>query len=97
MNFKVTALLNTRRSAMMDGAEAGDSYTPSAHGPFTVEADSIDAALEVAFEMLNIGPAPSAARERSLSVGDTVEVDGHWFTCKSMGWAPLAPMLTLIP
>ena len=95
MSYHIAPFINTRREAMMDGAEAGDIYTPSAHGQFEVEADTVMQALEHTFKILNIGPAPTDARERSLSVGDAVVVDGVWYTCEGMGWAEMSPLLPL--
>lgn len=59
-----------------------------------VEADSDEDALNLVFEMFNRG-APrfvgdEAYPQRSLSVGDCVEVTGVRYACQSVGWKKLA-------
>lgn len=57
--------------------------------------------LERVFHLLNVGDDPDfgtphpvaiayrAKRNRSLSVGDVVMIDGRVFTCADVGWQPI--------
>ena len=56
----------------------------------TVEADSVEDALNRSFGMFNRGSGSfvgdEAYPQRSLSAGDVVEVDGVRYSCERFGW-----------
>ncbi len=86
--MNVTVLLNSSRWSF-DGYEPGHVL----HKAIEYETDS-EYPLDEAFERFNIGEdalarAYRAGKNRSLSVGDVVVVDGVANTCDSFGWTPL--------
>uniref|UniRef100_UPI003F498FF8 hypothetical protein n=1 Tax=Pseudonocardia sp. CA-138482 TaxID=3240023 RepID=UPI003F498FF8 len=68
--------------------------------------EGVDAALDEAFTLLNIGHDPAfgtpderalayrAGRHRSLSVGDVLCVDGLWFAVADLGFEAIKPPRT---
>ncbi len=84
--------------AELDFTEAD---VPSFEPPFG--SDSDQAVLNAVWILFNVGddpdygtPDPRAViyrmrRNRSLSVGDVVSIDGRWYACRSVGWESIDP------
>jgi hypothetical protein len=53
--------------------------------PLDAEGTTVAETLEWVFAYLNIGDAPNP-QERSLSVGDVVEINGTRYACENIGW-----------
>jgi hypothetical protein len=95
--------LKGRYIAVLDGYQPGHPLVPVARYPLTVPPagrSPLDVA-EDAYRLFNIGdnptygpPDPRAItyrqrRNRSLSVGDAVQIDDLWLTCASAGFTPI--------
>lgn len=77
-----------RPLGMLDGYTAGQPLVPVAR--YTAEGEPYTL-LSAAFDTFNVGETGIAANyrsagNRSLSVGDVVQVEDAWYACASYGW-----------
>lgn len=85
--------------AMLDGYSPGHQVVHVAALELELDTDDPQPALNKTFELLNVGDDPDfysppdeqavayrARRNRSLSVGDVVEVGGQFYSCQRVGW-----------
>lgn len=85
--YLVTAHFNLdRRGASFDGYQSHHPLIRSGYGAFPVEAESVVAAAEATFAVLNLDDRPNGQLEPSLSMGDVlliVDADGreYWAPC----------------
>lgn len=89
-----------RPLGMLDGYREGHRLVLVTQ--FEMDGGAVDnSTLEEVFRLLNVGDDPEfgtpdpravayrAAGNRSLSVGDVVQVDGEWFAVDRFGWTPI--------
>jgi hypothetical protein len=89
-----------RPLGMIDGYQPGHPLTPVAR--FHTERASEDVLAEV-FQLYNVGDDPDYGTpddralayrhrgNRSLSVGDVVQVNQQWWACAPFGWTHINP------
>ncbi|ASR39975.1 hypothetical protein BAY61_32360 (plasmid) [Prauserella marina] len=107
---RVRVFHNTRHSAMGFGYVDTDSFVEVyAYDEPVVEPDTSDEQIaERAFTLFNIGDDPDYGepdhraveycdrRNRPLSKGDALAIDGRFYVCAANGWTPIAmPQLTV--
>lgn len=93
---------NYAPSAFLRGYESGDTVTEVFTYSTQRTADTNDDVLAAeAYTLFNVGhdsefgvPDPRAVdyrarRNRSLSVGDVLDIDGRFFACDAVGWRAL--------
>ncbi|GAA2798971.1 hypothetical protein [Saccharopolyspora taberi] len=102
---RIRVFHNAERTAMLGGYTAGHAVVEVyAYDEPDVTAETTDVELaDRAFELFNVGDDPDFGevdhrareyrdrRNRSLSVGDVVAVDGRFHACAAAGWRPIAP------
>jgi hypothetical protein len=86
--------LNTRES-FFDGYSPTHQLIRSGLGERIIEAASLAHVAELSFEQLNADDRPNGRMERSLSVGDVLEIRlvgearTYWLACMNSGWTLL--------
>lgn len=105
---RVRVFHNTRHTAMAFGYVDTDSFVEvyAYDEPAVTPVTSDEQIAERVFELFNIGDDPTygepdhraveypVRRNRSLSKGDAIAIDGRFYVCASSGWTPI-PKLQL--
>lgn len=109
---RIRVFHNTNRAAMLDGYGPDDrTVEVFAYDEPAVTAGTTDEESAAGvYELTNVGDDPSfgtpdhraleyrARRNRSLSVGDVIAINGRFYACASSGWTPISrPLLDTSP
>lgn len=81
------------RRYSVPGYRQGD-VLEEAHQGVAATDDSEAALLDAIFELYNTCH-PADYHDRSLSVGDVVEINGRHFSCDSAGWTRIRPVVVV--
>lgn len=102
--YLATLLFNTNhRNAMCDGYTSTDVMRATELGTVAIDAAGLQSAAAQIFELFNADDRPNGATERSMCVGDVVQITGQadataynvYLACEPTGWRLVFTVPTL--